>query len=118
MAAFSTIISIIVLNISRNKHEYEVPRFIKSHLDGTIGIVLGLHHVYNPPVHLQNNINAEELRESNFEDHTTSEDHHMIQPIISNSSQCDWILLATAIDRVSFFIFGFVYAILAIVYSV
>lgn len=119
LVTFSTIISVIVLNIARNKHGFSVPRLIKTQLDGTLGKVLGLKHAYTPPIQQQQrNINAEELRESAFEDHTTSEDHHMIQPLKSIISQQDWILFATAIDRVSFFVFGVVYAILAIVDSV
>lgn len=109
----------IVLNVARNKHGSSIPRFVKTQLDGVLGTILGLKHAYTPPIpQQQRNANVEELRENTFEDHNTSEDHHMIQPVKSNISQQDWILFATAIDRLSFLVFGIIYAILAVVDSV
>lgn len=42
----------------------------------------------------------------------------MIQPAKKANIQQDWILFATAIDRISFFAYSIIYAIVAVVYSV
>ncbi|KAJ4444374.1 hypothetical protein ANN_06166, partial [Periplaneta americana] len=69
--------------------------------------------------------NAEELREQQtavFDDHdhmgNSSDDRQMITPRSRTSSQQDWVLLAAAIDRITFLVYCLLFAILAIVYAV
>jgi hypothetical protein len=69
--------------------------------------------------------NAEELREQQaavFDDHdhmgNSSDDRQMITPRSRASSQHDWVLLAAAIDRITFLIYCLIFAILAIAYAV
>jgi hypothetical protein len=98
--------SVIVINFSRNRKQYAIPHSIKSKiLDGFIGKALG---GVQPVV--ENH--AEELRETPFEEHRSSDDHQIIQtpsnvkPIVN---QADWIRLAIIIDRVTFFIYIFIF---------
>jgi hypothetical protein len=71
--------------------------------------------------------NAEELRDQQaavFDDHdhdhvgNSSEDRQMITPRSRVSSQHDWVLLAAAIDRITFLVYCLLFTILAIVYAV
>jgi hypothetical protein len=69
--------------------------------------------------------NVEELREHQtvgFDDPdhmgNSSDDRQMITPRSRATSQHDWVLLATAIDRISFLIYCLVFTILATVYAV
>ena len=69
--------------------------------------------------------NAEELREQqavvlNDHDHmsNSSEDRQTIITRTKTSSQHDWVLLAVAIDRVTFLIYCLIFTIFATVYSV
>lgn len=109
------IMSVIVMNLSRNRHANAVPWAIKKMLDGCIGSALGLKSiVFHPPP--QNR--AEELRDQPFDEHTTSEDHQIIQTASKSPMQQDWIVLATAIDRIMFLIYCFVFIVLAVAYSI
>lgn len=49
LVAFSTIISVIVINLTRNKQERPVPWFVKKNLDGQLGQFLMINRV-NPQV--------------------------------------------------------------------
>jgi hypothetical protein len=69
--------------------------------------------------------NAEELREQQaviLDDHdhmsNSSEDRQTIIKRSKTSSQHDWVLLAVAIDRVTFLVYCLVFTILASVYAV
>jgi hypothetical protein len=105
----SFIISVIVTNISRNRKQYAVPHSIKANiLDGFIGKTLG--GVQPDP--LVSEGHAEELRETPFEEQRHSDDHQIIQAPSStkpNLIQNEWIRLAVIIDRISFFIYIFVF---------
>jgi hypothetical protein len=62
---------------------------------------------------------SEELRDTPFEEHNSSDDHQMINAGSGKSSnQSDWILFATAIDRIIFILYCFIFIILAIAYSI
>jgi len=109
------IISVIVLNISKTKQSKPTPWVIKKALDGSLGTILGLNHLHIPvPIQPR----SEELQSQPFDEHNTSEDHQIIQSNKKGPIQQDWIILATAIDRIAFLIYCIVFAILAITYSV
>lgn len=61
---------------------------------------------------------AEELRDQPFDEHLTSDDHHIIQSNSKRPIQQDYIILATAIDRIAFLVYSFVFIVLAITYSI
>lgn len=66
-------------------------------------------------------VTAEEMRDhqvSDFDDSNIGDDHRMIQRAAKPSIQEEWIILSVAIDRISFIFYGFIFALLAIVYSV
>ncbi|XP_037024418.1 acetylcholine receptor subunit alpha-like 2 [Bradysia coprophila] len=115
MVSFSMIISVIVINLSKTKQAQAIPWYLKRVLDGYFGTVLGLKRISGlapkQPI-------AEELRDQPFDEHVTSDDHHIIQSCSKGPIQQDYIILATAIDRVAFLIYCFVFIVLAITYSV
>lgn len=66
-------------------------------------------------------VTAEEMRDhqvTDFEENEGDDDHHIINSTPKPSVQQEWIILATAIDRISFIGYGLVFAIIAAVYSV
>lgn len=86
-------------------------------MDGFIGKTLG--GVQPDPIGVENH--AEELRETPFEEHRSSDDHQIIQtplnvkPIVI---QADWIRLAIIIDRVTFFIYIFIFIIMGFLHFI
>uniref|UniRef100_A0AAU6PBI1 Nicotinic acetylcholine receptor alpha3 n=1 Tax=Protohermes xanthodes TaxID=1452977 RepID=A0AAU6PBI1_9NEOP len=120
LVCFAIIISVIVMHISRTQHTTALPWFIKKPLSGWLGKVLGLQTTPNPTL-LTHRVNAEELREQNsvtFDEQNSADDHQMIASTPKPVSQQDWILFAMAIDRIFFLFYSFLFAILAIVYSI
>lgn len=66
-------------------------------------------------------VTAEEMRDhqiSDFEDHVIGDDQRMIQLSHKPWIQQEWAILAIAIDRISFLLYGLIFALLAIVYAV
>lgn len=128
MVCIAMIVSVVVVNLARNQHVTPLPWVIKNLLTGWLGQILGLGHIIAQTSALHHNMmsgNAEELREQQaavFDDHdhmgNSSDDRQMITPRPRSSSQQDWVLLAAAIDRITFLLYCLLFAILAIVYSV
>lgn len=66
-------------------------------------------------------VTAEEMKDhqvTDYEDQNSGEEHQIIRSTRKVPVQHEWILLAIAIDRVSFLVYGFLFAILALVYSI
>lgn len=62
---------------------------------------------------------TEEMRDQPFDEHLTYDDHQIIQKSANvGPIQQNWILLATAIDRIAFIVYALTFIILAIAYSV
>ncbi|KAJ8939510.1 hypothetical protein NQ318_022227, partial [Aromia moschata] len=124
ITSFSMIGSIIVIAISRNKHMYSLPWIIKQPLIGRMGKLLGLHGYIHQATTSPHRVTAEEMRDhqvTDFDDNNSGDEHHMIKSSLNMnkpSFQHEWILLAAAIDRISFVFYCLLFAILAIVYSV
>ncbi|XP_071055967.1 neuronal acetylcholine receptor subunit alpha-3-like [Onthophagus taurus] len=116
---FSLINSVVVIWMSRTPHAKPVPWFIKNLLLGKFGNWIGLSNYVN-----QNSVNiqrvtAEEMRDhqvTDFDDQ--SDDKHFIRASSPVNHQQDWIMLAVAIDRLSFIFYSLLFAILAITYSI
>lgn len=68
-------------------------------------------------------VTAEEMRDhqvTDFDDINSGDEHHIIRSSVNAnkpSLQQDWILLAAAIDRISFVFYSLLFLILAVVYS-
>lgn len=109
----SLVISVIVINMSRNHKQYAVPHSIKTNiLDGFIGRTLG----GSDPVSVIDHV--EEMRETPFE---SSDDHQIIQTptnIKPIAIQADWVRLARVIDRVTFFIYVFIFIIMGFLHFI
>lgn len=96
--------------MSRNRKQYAVPHSIKANiLDGFIGKLLGGVQAEQPT---SNENHSEEMRETPFEEHRHSDDHQIIQTLSDakpNLAQNEWIQLAIFIDRLTFFIYIFIF---------
>nr|CAH7738580.1 unnamed protein product [Callosobruchus chinensis] len=123
IVTFSMIGSVIVMTISRTKHSRSLPWMIKQPLTGTFGKLLGL-GPYIKQSSVTHRVTAEEMRDhqvTDFDDATSIDERHIIgssSRINKPSTQDDWILLAAAIDRISFVFYCILFGILSIVYAV
>ncbi|XP_030767239.1 acetylcholine receptor subunit alpha-type acr-16-like isoform X2 [Sitophilus oryzae] len=123
IVAFSTISSVIVITISRSKHANALPWVIKQRLMGNFGKYLGLTTYIRQSSISVHRVTAEEMRDhqvTDFDDVHVGEEHGIVRSLHSEKMphQEDWILLAAAIDKISFVAYSLLFAILAIVYSV
>lgn len=98
LVAVSTILSVIVLRITRSRQCHSVPRLLKSQLDGCLGSVLGVSSSGNLP--------SEEDKEASGGD----------VPI--NTKQNDWCRLAALIDRLAFIVYLVIFVISVIYLTV
>lgn len=118
LVCLSIIVSVVVINLSRNKHSAPLSWFFKSLLRGPFGKILFLgSNTSKASQHDMISHNNEEMREGHGEEHVTVDDRQMISQTHS-STQNDWILMAMAIDRITFLVYCFMFAILSISYSV
>ncbi|XP_075154130.1 neuronal acetylcholine receptor subunit alpha-2-like [Haematobia irritans] len=125
LISLSTIISVIVLYLSTAKHKQRVPEFLKKLLNGNVGhfLLLSQFALEAEPHSLLNN-GTKELGEHGYENPEHVEaftDPTMLNTPTSpsmRSLQFDWVLLATAFDRIWFLVYCLMFSILAIVYSV
>ncbi|CAH1114337.1 unnamed protein product [Psylliodes chrysocephalus] len=123
IVCLSMIGSVVVITMSRTKHCSTLPWIIKQPLTGKFGKLLGLESYIYQSGNSSHRVTAEEMRDhqvTDFEDGNSSEDNHIIKSQLSAtkpSLQRDWILLAAAIDRLSFCFYCFLFVILSIAYS-
>lgn len=107
-----------MINLSRNRKQYALPRSIKNKiLDGFIGKTLG--GIQPDPIGVESHV--EELREAPFEEHRSSDDHQIIQTstnIKPIAIQADWIRLAIVIDRAAFFIYVFIFIVMGFLHFI
>ncbi|GJQ64877.1 hypothetical protein Trydic_g7051 [Trypoxylus dichotomus] len=120
IVCFSIIGSVIVILLSRSQHNKPLPWLIKQPLTGCIGKWLGISSYVKDSSNL--NATVEEMRDhqvTDFEENGLGNDDK--QFIASKSKmqyQSDWILLAVAIDRISFLFYSFLFFILSLSYSI
>lgn len=50
MVCFSTLIAVVVINLTRLKHHRALPWIVKKHLDGKLGDILLLDHINDAEV--------------------------------------------------------------------
>ncbi|CAH0559910.1 unnamed protein product [Brassicogethes aeneus] len=122
IVSFSLIGSVIVIWISRTQHTNSLPWILKKPLTGTFGSLLGLGtYMQHSSITTTHRVTAEEMRDhqvTDFDDHSSDENHIIRTSSVKPSVQHDWILFAAAIDRISFCFYCFLFAILAIVYAI
>lgn len=117
LVCFSTLIAVVVINLTRQKHHKALPYIIKKHLDGRLGELLLLDHVDDSEIVQQPR--ASELREHPFDEHTSNDEQQIIQCRSGkNSLKTDYLKLATAIDRMAFVCYFFLFILYAIAYSI
>ncbi|XP_030565430.1 neuronal acetylcholine receptor subunit alpha-2 [Drosophila novamexicana] len=125
LLSISTVIEVVVLYLATAQHKRRVPDFVKRLLHGKLGNWLLLSQFINVtelPASQQGNGIAKELDEHVYD----NADDLMTSPLDINPSeapsaralQFDWVLLATAVDRLCFIGFSLVYIVLAIVYAI
>lgn len=105
LVCISFIISVIVINMSRNRKYSPLPASIKAvFLDGFIGKIFGSSNSQSSAITMENR--PEELKETPIDEHRQSDDHHIIQMNNLSSKaqliQYEWIRLARVIDRFAF----------------
>lgn len=116
-------VEVIVLYLSTAQHKRRVPSYLKSLLNGRLGTFLLLSNFTTD--HEQNSVQgngrAKELEENIYDnDEEITSPVHINPPEMptARAVQFDWVLLATAVDRIFFLGFSVTYIVLAIVYSV
>lgn len=123
LLSISTIVEVVVLYLSTAQHKRHVPSYLKGLLYGRLGTFLLLSNFTTD--HEQNLVQGNG-RFKELEENIYDNDEEITNPININPAemptaravQFDWVLLATAVDRVSFLGFSVTYIVLAIVYSV
>lgn len=121
VVSFCMIGSVAVLWLSRTQHHRSLPWMIKHPLTGWLGRWLGLGNYITQTTLSSGRATAEEMRDQQhvFDDQHSGDEHHIITPPQRTAPcQHDWVLLAAAIDRISFVFYSLLFAILAIAYSV
>ncbi|KAF4524650.1 hypothetical protein B566_EDAN013759 [Ephemera danica] len=119
LVTLALLVSIAVINIARYPRRTPLPWPLRHALTGWLGRVLclgvtSLHHV---SLGGGGSTSGEELREAGDDTAGVGEDQlHIISGASSTSTQLDWLLLATAIDRFAFGLYCIVFAILAAAY--
>ncbi|XP_068141562.1 neuronal acetylcholine receptor subunit alpha-2 [Drosophila tropicalis] len=126
LVSWSTIIEVLVLYLATTQHKRRIPEFLKKVLDGPLGTCLLLSHFTfeGEQSNKSNEKGKREMEEHIYE--SSSNDYADADPLYVNpieipSSQAiqfDWVLLATALDRISFLIFSLIFTVLAIVCAV
>jgi hypothetical protein len=112
LLCISFVISVSVINMSRNRKRSAVPKSIKSLLlDSFIGSALGGKQA--EPIAVEGQ--GEELKEAD------SDDHQIIQvnpATKAHIAQSEWIRLATVIDRLAFVIYIIAFVLMGFLHFV
>lgn len=121
--SISTIIEVAVLYLATAKHKRRIPDILKKLLHGKLGtwLLLSQFCVSLEPNSDQTKEMDEHLYENDKDaddDATNPLDINPNEGSVSRIIQFDWVLLATAVDRVSFLVFSLAFMILAIICAV
>ncbi|XP_011189557.2 neuronal acetylcholine receptor subunit alpha-2 isoform X1 [Zeugodacus cucurbitae] len=123
LLSISTIIAVCVLYLSTAKHKRHLPAFIKNILNGPLSKVLLLENfTLEAEPHVTMNNGTKELVEHQYENPDSVSDGAAMHASTSAASnrfiQFEWILLATAVDRIAFLCYSLTFIILSILYAV
>lgn len=121
--SFSTIIEVAVLYLATAKHKRRIPDVLKKLLHGKVGtwLLLSQFCVSLEPNSDQTKEMDEHLYENGKDaddDATNPLDINPNEVSVSRMIQFDWVLLATAVDRVFFVVFSLAFMTLAIICAV
>ncbi|KAM8718115.1 hypothetical protein ACLKA7_004771 [Drosophila subpalustris] len=125
LLSISMIVEVVVLYLATAQHKRRLPDFLKRLLNGKLGTWLHLSYFSNESESSSQRNGNGIVKE--LDEHVYDNADDLINPLDINHSsempsaralQYDWILLATAVDRVCFLGFGLVYVVLCIVYAV
>ncbi|XP_034101654.1 neuronal acetylcholine receptor subunit alpha-2 [Drosophila albomicans] len=123
LLSLSMIIEVVVLYLATAQHKRRLPDFLKNLLNGKLGTWLFLSYFSNESESMTARNGNGIIKE--LDDHVYENADEPINPLDINSEvpsaralQYDWVLLATAVDRICFLGFGLVFAVLCIVYGV
>lgn len=140
----SMIISILVLALSRTKHNYGTPWIIKRMVESSVGQFLLFNWLLTAPnegsdrpasfdIRIGREIRPDDEEEGmSFEEDDQGDYAEVVDPLPSPSNrvsmqsvgklrtvvQQDWISLATLVDRIAFIVYSLIFASLAIIYNV
>nr|AEN03032.1 nicotine acetylcholine receptor beta 3 [Bactrocera dorsalis] len=124
LLSISTIIAVCVLYLSTAKHKRHLPEFVKTILNGPLSKILLLENftLEAEPHTVSMNNGTKELVEHQYENPdgiTDAAAMHASSPSSANRFiQFEWILLATAIDRIAFLCYSLTFIVLSILYAV
>lgn len=123
LVTLSLVISIVVINMSKRIFCKPLPRNIKLLLLSWPGKLLGLSDLINV-IEMRRPMSGQELRGKLTEESATNSTSNISddgdrQNIIfptKNVTQLEWILASTAVDRIAFVLFCFIFTIMEIMY--
>ncbi|XP_067622727.1 neuronal acetylcholine receptor subunit alpha-7-like [Eurosta solidaginis] len=123
LLSISTIIAVCVLYLATANHKRHVPEFLKTILKGPLSKVLLLENfTLQADSHATMNNGTKELMEHQYENPDGVTDVAGINLATSSSSnrfvQFEWMLLATAIDRIAFICYSLTFIFLAILFAI
>lgn len=123
MVCFSVIISVAVLNLSRTKRIVAVPWLIRKLIHGPVGKLLLLNGQARCTKESPMGLTSEEGAEEEHPDdggRFAADNRQIVADRDQGRGgyQQDWIVLATAVDRLAFIVYALVFIVVAIVYSV
>lgn len=114
-----------VLYLATAKHKRHLPDFLKNLLNGALSKFLLLENfTLEAEPHVSMNNGTKELMEHQYENPDNISDAAGINASTSTSVsanrfiQFEWILLATAIDRIAFLCYSLTFIVLSILYAV
>ncbi|KAH8412277.1 hypothetical protein KR009_000982, partial [Drosophila setifemur] len=117
LLSISTIIEVVVLYLATAKHKKRIPEVLKKLLHGKLGTWLLLSHFTingEPQAEKTKEMNEHLYDNGNEEDVTNPLDINPTEVPPSRAIQYDWALLATAVDRVFFVLYGLTFMGVAI----
>jgi hypothetical protein len=107
LISFSFVVSVIVINFSRNRKPYGVNKYIKDNvINSKIGAIFGSSLTFVGQQQKGTNKTEEEDGPATNEMQSFSEDNKLI-----DNQQNDWIVLAVIIDRIAFLIYLIIFII-------
>ncbi|XP_036341559.1 neuronal acetylcholine receptor subunit alpha-2-like [Rhagoletis pomonella] len=123
LLSISTIIAVSVLYLSTTKHKGHLPYFIKTVINGPLSKVLLLENfTLEADFDITMNNGTKMLVEHQYRNPDGITDAAGINAATSSSSnrffQFEWILLASAIDRIAFLCYCLIFMVLAILYAI
>lgn len=123
LVSFSVVLSVIVINLSRNPKVTPIPWILKNYLTGWLGRCLLIENFASQASSLHHSLpkssRGEEMTDSQpvFSEQQDLPEGQGIESTNLKSCQHDWLLVAVAIDRIAFLLYCFLFIVFALAYS-